>query len=477
MFYIPAQVNWKRQETMNPHRNKGTLGGRAKKHKCKQKQKKVEIKQEPDIKQEPSDGAYLIQYMPSSPQTTTNAIIKSESESDSEVDLETKRSYMKKEVKSEDECSKKECDATKDGDGMTNDDQVGESSNAPKRYLNGDQHKKRQTKRKKSKNAKNGSVAKTTKSSKHQKKHKCNFCHYVTSKKSNLTDHIRTHTGEKPFACEICGKAFTRKDHLNGHKKIHAPKHPFSCLKCRRGFANKIDKINHESECKHPQYACHSCKNAFLHLKSLKQHMRNHSSKRQFRCRVCAKTFTRNDYLSAHSRTHIKQLPFDCVRCGRRFADANEKQSHEDHCKCRRYDCYLCPFKSFRKYQLKVHMQVHHTGEKQFNCGICGKKFVRKDYLKQHLETHSKPQPSRCSKCFKSFAKEDDKNAHEERCKHHLYQCYLCRVLKHQSQNLKLHMRNYHTGEKPFPCKLCDGRFSLLGSANKHMEKVHGFKK
>ncbi|XP_031631885.1 zinc finger and BTB domain-containing protein 24-like [Contarinia nasturtii] len=231
-----ASRNNESVSTLNPYRNKGTLGGKAKKHKCKRKQKKVEIKQEPDIRQEPSDGAYLIQHMPSSPQTTTNAIIKSESESDSELDMESKRSYIKKEVKSEDECSKKECDAAKDGHGMTNDDQVGESSSASKRNLNGDQYKKRQTKRKKSKGAKNGSVAKTSKSSKHQKKHKCNFCHYVASKKSNLTHHIRSHTGEKPFACEICGKAFTRKDHLNRHKKIHAPKLPFCCLKCQFFF-------------------------------------------------------------------------------------------------------------------------------------------------------------------------------------------------------------------------------------------------
>ncbi|XP_031635431.1 zinc finger protein 544-like [Contarinia nasturtii] len=464
---------------MNPYRKKGTLGGKAKKHKSKRKPKESQIEIKQEIKQEPSDGAYLIQERPSSPQIATNATIKSESESDSELELESKPSYMKKEVKSEDECLKKMCDPTKDGNGMVNVDRIGESSSSLRPNSKGDQNKKRQAKRKDSNGVKNDRMAKSSEksTSKHEKKHKCTFCNYVTSKKGHLTLHIRTHTGEKPFACEICGKAFARKDVLILHKKTHAPELPFCCSKCRRGFAHEIDRINHESECKHPQYQCHLCKKSTSRLLYLKEHMRIHNGQRPFRCRICTKTFAHKISLNVHSRTHTKQLPFNCAQCGRRFADENEKQSHEDHCKGRRYVCYLCPYKCFRKSHLKLHMQVHHTGERGFKCGVCGKKCLQKGHLKQHLATHSKQKPVHCSKFHKSFAKEDDMVAHEARCKRRLFQCYLCKVLKHKSQQVQGHMRNYHTGERPFPCKLCDGRFSLFGLVNQHLKKEHGLKK
>ncbi|XP_031635432.1 zinc finger protein OZF-like [Contarinia nasturtii] len=465
---------------MNPCRNKGTLGGKAKKHKYKQKQKELQIEIKQEIKQEPMDGAYLIQETPSSPQIATNVTMKSESESDSELDLESKPSYLKKEIKSEDECLKKACDPPKYGNGMANDDRIGEISSSSTPNSNGDKNKKREAKRKKSKGAKNDRMTKSPKKSisKHQKKqHKCNFCNYVASQKGSLTVHIRTHTGEKPFACEICAKVFTQKQNLIRHKRTHAPKHPFCCSKCRQGFAHEIDKINHESECKHPQYACHLCKKTTQHLHNLKQHMRIHNGERPFRCHVCAEKFAHKSHIIAHSRTHTKQLPFDCAQCGRRFADENEKQSHEDHCKGRRYDCYLCPYKFFRKSQLKLHLQIHHTGEKRFKCGVCGKKCLHKGNLKQHLAIHSKQKSVHCPECLKPFAKEDDMIVHKDRCKCRLYQCYLCKVLKHESSQLQGHMRNYHIGEKPFSCKLCGSQFPMLGGANRHMKVVHSLKK
>ncbi|XP_031633576.1 zinc finger protein 786-like [Contarinia nasturtii] len=183
---------------------------------------------------------------------------------------------------------------------------------------------------------------------------------------------------------------------------------------------------------------------------------------------VCTQTSSQHPF--AYS---TKQLPFACIKCGQRFAQENKKQLHEDRCKYRRFECYLCPHQCFDKGHLNQHMQLKHWGQKLFDCAVCEKRFGRKGDLKKHLATHAKPSPFRCAKCYRLFSKEGDRKAHEERCHRRLQQCYLCKDLKTDSRQLKLHMLNYHTGEKPFPCKLCDARFAMQATAKHHMKTIH----
>ena len=57
------------------------------------------------------------------------------------------------------------------------------------------------------------------------KRFKCTYCDYITVTSTNLLNHTRTHTGEKPFVCEYCPYRSTQK----GNLRSHIAKHHWDC--------------------------------------------------------------------------------------------------------------------------------------------------------------------------------------------------------------------------------------------------------
>ncbi|KAK4310602.1 hypothetical protein Pmani_017857 [Petrolisthes manimaculis] len=64
------------------------------------------------------------------------------------------------------------------------------------------------------------------------KMHHCPFCAYTTNKTTNLNNHVRVHTGEKPFVCPHCPYRATQETTLKFHIRTHTGEKPYACTYC-----------------------------------------------------------------------------------------------------------------------------------------------------------------------------------------------------------------------------------------------------
>ncbi|XP_064093107.1 zinc finger protein 513-like isoform X10 [Macrobrachium nipponense] len=71
------------------------------------------------------------------------------------------------------------------------------------------------------------------------KVHQCPYCLYTTSVTTNLRNHMRRHTGEKPFHCHQCSFQTVTRSNLNRHMLTHTGEKPFACSLCQYRASQK----------------------------------------------------------------------------------------------------------------------------------------------------------------------------------------------------------------------------------------------
>ncbi|XP_045346994.1 zinc finger protein 709-like [Leopardus geoffroyi] len=146
----------------------------------------------------------------------------------------------------------------------------------------------------------------------------CSHCPHLNSRK-NIS------TGVKLYECTKCGNGFIHLSSLKRHVRSHCGQKPYPCQECKQAFICPTSLRTHTGE---KPYGCKLCGKTFLYFCSLTQRIRIHTTEENNECKQCGKTFHEFSSLTRHMRTHTGEKPYKCKECGNAFIYPSIFQRH-----------------------------------------------------------------------------------------------------------------------------------------------------
>jgi len=213
----------------------------------------------------------------------------------------------------------------------------------------------------------------------HHKKRKilsCDQCSFETAAPSDMKNHKRIHTGERPYVCHMCSKAFPTSSALNRHiKNVH--------------MGEKRESTYEKGE---KNYLCDLCSMAFSTPRTLTTHKEQIHEGIKYDCDQCSYKAADKGNLARHVAAIHEGIKFVCEECGYKASSKPTLKNHEESVHLGiRYECSQCDHKAPTKTNLRQHMSyVHEIIER--NCKECDYSTYMKRHFEKHMANHRKAQ-------------------------------------------------------------------------------------
>lgn len=217
--------------------------------------------------------------------------------------------------------------------------------------------------------------------------HACTYdgCDKAFNRPAKLTQHLRSHTNDRPFVCPHlpCAKDFLRDSHLKHHiKSAHSDVRDYICK-------------------------WKGCGKSFITSTRLKRHHAAHEGRQKFMCTECSQSFRKHGTLQAHITTvHEGKKRFICAlhddngkECIKGFDTAGKLKTHEGRAHGgKRFWCTICAPEGQAEHSGSDHMeqvpafstyaglQEHIKFDHPPSCAECGLQCSTPATLKSHVE-------------------------------------------------------------------------------------------
>lgn len=209
-----------------------------------------------------------------------------------------------------------------------------------------------------------------------KRQHKCPDCPYIAPWVSQLIDHRRVHTGERPFPCKHCAYQSAQKSGLKQH-----------VLAVHEG--EKCGNVCHHAGC---EYRASTPSQLRIHVNRVHEKI----------AIKCPKTgCDLKSLFSVSVRTHVRAVhegkryvcPYDDCDYSSSYKSSISRHRQQVHLHVRNYFCHLCDYSSYEKSHLKTHMRTHSKdGHHANDCKDCDVRFQADGRLTRYAVRNEEPE-------------------------------------------------------------------------------------